>query len=176
MVKFNSVILSSNYNALLTQFLLFPEAGQLLTLAIMYCLCWFSYFTCSLNGFVLHIRSMGNHIIIWPAVAQITSAPLISFPHCLVFASQGLRTDCHLLYHISLGYNTCSAFWLIQWSLWGHSRCHLLLHHHGISFCLSLLCECSHKLMKFVLVPVITFCQKHVVIGKALLWFKGESS
>lgn len=66
-------------------------------------------------------------------------APLTSFPHCLVCASQGYETDYHLLYHISPGYSMCSAFWLMQRSLWGHSRCHLLLHLHAISFCLSLL-------------------------------------
>lgn len=111
MVKFNLAILSSNYNALLIQFLLFPEAGQLLTLAIMYSLCWFSYFSCSRNRFLLHLGAW-EIILLFGQQCLRSHAPLTSFPHCLVCASQGLRTDCHLLYHISLGYSMCSALWL----------------------------------------------------------------
>lgn len=131
-------------------------------LAIVYHSRRFSYFSRSSDGFMLHVVSMGNRIIL----ASSALDHICTFPITLCLSPQGLCTDDHPLYHISLGYST---FRLIQQSLWGCSIPHLLLHHDGLSFCLLLLCECSHKLMKFVLVPIITFCQKHVVIGKALL-------
>lgn len=167
-LAFNPVNLCSNYNALLTQFLLFPQAELLLTLAIVHCLSYFSYFSGSSDGFILHIVSMGNHIIL-PSSASDHSCTLdILSPFSCACPSRDLAL-------IVTSYIT-SHLAAAQFRVWGHSRPHLLVHHNSLSFCLLLLCKCFHKLIKFVLVQSITLCQKHIKIGTALLWFQVSES
>lgn len=106
---------------------------------------------------------MRNHIILASSVLDHICATNSLFPITLLAALQGLSLSSS--YIMSLGYSLCSTFRLTQRSLWGISRHHLFLCHESLSFCLLVLCKHSDELIKFVLAPTITFCQKHVPIG-----------